>query len=282
MTIKIFFNKVLRRLRHLYVDFERFFSLTWFNPLATLYINLRLLPISKAFILPIFVYGRPRFFSLYGKAIFDVDRVYPGIVRLNRRRHVAGSPNNTGGPSEFNIYGTMVFKGRCQIGTDNKICVGERGFLTLGKDVLIMSACNITAYKEVRIGDNAIISHRSQIMDTNYHYVANFIKKRVKPIATPIILGNNCWICNSATIMGGAKLPDYVIVANGSMVNKDLREVAKESVIGGCPAKVITEGCRFVYNSNFSREISCFFNEHPESESYIIEDNTSHDICDPI
>lgn len=60
---------MLRKIQLLYaLRIERFFYLNWFNPLMTLYFNLRLLPLRKAIRLPIFVYGWPRVLSLYGRA----------------------------------------------------------------------------------------------------------------------------------------------------------------------------------------------------------------------
>lgn len=225
-------NRVIKKIKLKYaLVMERALYLNWFNPLITLYFNLRLLPLRKAARLPIFVYGWPRVLSLYGRA--EVEGGSFGSVKLNRSWHEAGAPNNMGGPEEFNIWGTIVFKGRCQIGTGGKITVGTNGVLVLGDECNIMSQCNITAYKLVDVGDNLLMAHASQIFDTGYHYVADFNKRRVKQIGAPIIIGSNCWICNSSTVMGGTQLPNYTIVASHSLVNKDFSKIPEESIVGG-------------------------------------------------
>ena len=110
---------------------------------------------------------------------------------------MAGAPANMGGNSEFNIWGTIAFNGKCQIGTACKICVGENAKLVFGDDSKVMSQCNITAYKSVVIGTNLLMAHASQIFDTSYHFVLDRNRNIVKPIASYMKIGDNCWICNS-------------------------------------------------------------------------------------
>lgn len=196
---------------------------------------------------------------------------------MNRNFHEAGAPANMGGPEEFNIWGTIVFKGKCQIGTGGKITVGDCGKLILGDDSKIMSQCNITAYKFVTIGNSFLMAHRSQIFDTGYHYVADFREHKVKRLASPISIGNNCWQCNSSTIMGGVILPDCTIIASKSLVNKNLSDLPEESIIGGSPAKLIATGYRLVQNKTMCRIIGSFFTSEPDASEYIFSKDISHD-----
>lgn len=182
------------------------------------------------------------------------------------------------GAEEFNIWGTIVFKGRCQIGTGGKITVGTNGVLVLGDECNIMSQCDITAYKLVDVGDNLLMAHASQIFDTGYHYVADFNKRRVKQIGTAIIIGSNCWICNSSTVMGGTQLPNYTIVASHSLVNKDFSKILEESIVGGMPARVIATGYRKIDNSEMQKSIENYFAENPESADYIFENDVNHNL----
>lgn len=51
-----------------------------------------------------------------------------------------------------------------------------------------------------------------------------------------ILIGNDVWIGNNATILGGVRIGDGAVVAAGSMVVKDVPSYA---VVGGNPAKII-------------------------------------------
>jgi len=181
---------------------------------------------------------------------------------------VAGAPANMGGNSEFNIWGFIVFKGTCQIGTGCKICVGENGKLEFGGETKIMSQCHITAYKLVEIGTNLHMAHASQILDTSYHYVLDRDRNIVKPMASHIKIGDNCWICNSSTIMGQVTIPNNTIVASHSLVIKDMNAIPEYSIIAGNPAKMVASGRERIYNPVLEKEINKYFSTHPDAEYY--------------
>lgn len=46
--------------------FVRVMNSHWFNPLATIYVNLLSFPFRKAVKLPIFIYGSPKIYTLVG------------------------------------------------------------------------------------------------------------------------------------------------------------------------------------------------------------------------
>ncbi len=259
--------KKLRRYYTLYIERSIFYDK--FNIFATIYLNFRLLSIKNAIKIPIFVYGHPKFWSLYGNVEFVNCKVKPGLVKLNWTKHTAGGPNNSGCPTELNIWGTIIFKGTCRIGSSNKICVGEHGILELGKECHIMTQCNITAYSSVVIGNNFLMAHRSQILDTNYHFVADLVNKRVKRHFNPIKIGNDCWLCNSSTIAGGAVLPNNTIVASNSLINKDMANIPEYSIVGGLPAKLIATGYMRIYNQELERRIYHFFYNNIDNKYYI-------------
>lgn len=62
---------------------ERSFTSRWFNPFATLYLNLRTMPLGKAIHFPIYVYGRIRFTSLKEKIVFSCP-LKSGLVKIGR------------------------------------------------------------------------------------------------------------------------------------------------------------------------------------------------------
>lgn len=248
---------------------EKFFSLNWFNPFATLYLNLRCLPLGDALRFPVWVFGRPRLMNLCGR-IEIKGEVKSGLVWFNHV--IIGSPSNMGAQSELNVAGTLIFHGKARIRTGCRIVVDGDAVLEFGKGLIMGDFINIGCAKSIRIGDYARMAHRSQIFDTNYHYVVNFNKGIVPPVSRPVVIGNDCWICNTTAITAGAVIPSDTIVSSNSLVNKDFSSIPQYSIIGGCPAKLIASGFRLVNKLSKEREITAFYNEH-SGELYTIPED---------
>lgn len=270
--------KLINKIRKEYsLKIIRIFWCHWFNPIYTLYINFVFFPIRQAIKFPVFVYGWPKLFSQYGR-MECIDKCKTGMVRLNVT--IPGGPQYAAGNSQLNIWGKVIFRGTCEIGSGNKINVGENGLLDLGDGTKITSFCNVTAYSKISIGAQSWIAHRCQVFDTNFHYIADFNKNIVKKQATPIFIGEYCWICNSSTITGGAIIPDKTIVASNSLVGKDFSAIPSESIIGGIPAKLISTGYRKIESKNFLIRINNYFKENPDSIIFNFDQDTHHSICD--
>lgn len=238
---------------------ERFFASNWFNPFYTLYLNLRSFPLSQAVRFPIFVYGFPHFYCLSGRMFID-GKVVAGMIKFNRT--IPGAPSNMAVSSEINNQGVIIFKGKGLIGTGNKIFVAFKGRLEIGENFKITDWCNIGCFTFIKIGTQSRITHRCQLLDSNYHYVADFEKGVVPYHSHSIRIGNGCWICNSSTISGGSILPDFTIVASNSLVNKDYSILPADSMIGGIPAKLIRTGLRKIENSVIEKRIMNYYRLH--------------------
>lgn len=206
------------------------------------------------------------------------DKCRTGMVRLNAT--IPDGPQYAAGHTQLNIWGTLIFRGKCEIGSGNKINVGEGAVLDMGDDTKISTFCNVTAYSEIHIGAHSRIAHRCQIFDTNFHFIANFNHGTIKKPAHPISIGNYCWICNSTTITGGVLIPNKIIVASNSLVGKDMSTIPTESVIGGVPAKLISTGQRRVENKRFCAELWSFFSKNKDLDFFEIGKEANHSICD--
>lgn len=268
---------IKQRMNFRLVRFEKLIYSNWFNPLLTLYLNFRSFPFHQARKFPIFVYGWPKMFSLYGKMVC-VGPCMTGMIKLNYIDLYM--PNNPVCSTAILNDGTIFFHGRCHIGTANKISVYGNGVLELGNDVIIMCECNISVATNVKIGAHSRISHRSQILDTNYHYVADFNNHIVQHFSKTVEIGSSCWICHSSTISLGVKLPNKTIVASHSLVNKDMSHIPEESIIGGVPAKLIRTGYRLVQNEKLTKELLTYYGDNLNTDYYPLENNVDHSICD--
>lgn len=247
---------------------ELFFASNWLNPFATLYLNFRSFSFCQAIKMPVWVYGHPRFYSLNGEMRIE-GKVRSGMIKFNKTNL---APNNMGVQSEISNKGLIVFHGNCLIRTGNRLCIEFGKTLEIGENVIIADMINISCYCSIKIGANTRIAHRSQIMDSNFHYVANMNTRIVPPIQRPIIIGSYCWICNTSTITAGAVIPDNTIVTSNSLVNKNFSSVEPCSIIGGIPAKFIRSGFVLVNNANEVRKMNRFYSEVHEDDYAISDD----------
>lgn len=250
---------------------ERTLFVNWFNPFATLWLNLRSFPIKQAMKFPIWCYGRPRFYDLSGDMLIE-GKIFSGMIRFNQVK--SGAPSNMSVQSEMLNQGLIIFRGQGMIGTGNKIRVAPTAVLDIGRNFKITDMCNIGCFQEIFIGEQSRITHRCQIFDSNYHFVANFASGVVPKVKRAIHIGKGCWICNSSTITSGAVLPDFTIVASHSLVGKDFSEVPENSMIGGVPAKFIATGFRKIENSKVELDIYKYYHENPEGLFSIPESAT--------
>lgn len=254
---------------------EQITAKNWFNPLLTIYVCLRSFPVKQAVRLPLFVYGHPRIYGLSGRMQIE-GKVSSGMIRFNISN--PGSPCIGSLSSEIINHGLIIFHGLCEIRTGCRIRVGEVGILDLGDKIRLADMCNIGCYSRITIGNTTRIAHRSQIFDSNYHYLANLEKHIVPQIIKPIVIGNNCWICNSTSISKGAKIPDFTIVASHSMVGKDFSDLEKGSVIGGVPAKLMARNTYRIDNKTMTQNLYKFFQESDESVFLLKLDTSIDDI----
>lgn len=251
--------------------FERIIFVNWINPIYTLYFNLRCFSLKQAIHIPVLVYGRPKLFCLSGEMKIE-GPIRFGMIRFNQTKPLA--PSNTGLQSEINNQGLIIFRGKGFIGTGNKIVVAPSRVLELGNDFVISNFCNIACFCGIRIGEHTRIAHRSQILDTNYHFIANFSRGIVPNRERPICIGKYCWICNTSTVAAGSIIPDFTIIASNSLVNRDFSNIPFNSIIGGVPAKFIASGFRRVENSYVERVVDNFYKNSFDEVYSISQEDT--------
>lgn len=258
----------------LFSKIERKLSVNWFNPIATMYFNLRCLPFKEAIKFPIAIYGRPKFLELSGRVRF-LCPIKLGLIKVNC--YHSDAPSYQGNQTEILLRGTIIFKGIGQIDTGTKIYVGQNAILELGNKFKITDCCNVGCSKYIKLDDYCRVAHRCQILDSNYHFLANLNKDTIPPIIKPIVIGKHVWIGNSTTITCGAKIPDGTVVASNSMVNKDMTDIPEYSMIGGIPAKLIGSGFRRVEDVKLNKELYHYYSTEPE-ELYRLGKNQNQDI----
>lgn len=127
---------------------------------------------------------------------------------------------------------------------ENVRCVSSARFLCtgslsigrdtwIGHDVLIVGGD-----AEIKIGEFCDLAPRVTIATGTHEIDMEGVRVAGKGLSLPVIIEDGCWICSSATILGGTKLGARSIVAAGAVVRGTF---PARCLIGGVPARVIRQ-----------------------------------------
>ena len=107
--------------------------------------------------------------------------------------------------------------------------------ITVGKNVFINACCKFQDQGGITIGNGVLIGHNVTLATLNHDENP---QKRQNIYPKPIKIGNNVWIGSNATILQGITIGDGAIIGANAVVTKDVK---KNTVVAGVPAKVIKE-----------------------------------------
>lgn len=113
--------------------------------------------------------------------------------------------------------------------------------ITIGKNCHFGVQNHITCTNKITIGDNLLTGKWVTITD-NSHGEFTLEQLSIDPLKRPVvskgpvIIGNNVWIGDKATILPNVSIGDGAIIAANAVVTKD---VPSFSLVGGNPAKVL-------------------------------------------
>lgn len=117
----------------------------------------------------------------------------------------------------------------------------SKPFLKIGQNCAFGAYNHITCANKLIIGDYCLTGKWVTITDnshgeTDYDSLCMPPGKRPVTSKGPVIIGNNVWIGDKATILPGVTIGDGVVVAANAVVTKD---VPAYSVVGGNPARIL-------------------------------------------
>lgn len=113
--------------------------------------------------------------------------------------------------------------------------------IRIGKNCNFGDFIHITAINKIQIGDNLLTGRWVTITD-NSHGDTQLENLKTAPIKRewvskgPVIIGNNVWIGDKATILPGVTIGDGAVIGANSVVTSDIPPYC---VAGGNPAKII-------------------------------------------
>lgn len=206
-----------------------------FYIIPTIYINLKYLPLKQAVKLPIWVI-KPHFYNLKGKIILDTTHISCGMIKLGVL--CALSYPDTG--IRLNLQGgTIVFKGKCRIGSNSVIEVGKHGKLIFGNNIIASTTLRIFCYKNIHIDDNNRFGWDVILMDTNFHPLKDLNTGQKKCATKEIYIGKNNWFGSRTVCMPGTKTLNHCIFGLGAIINKNA-SLESYAVHIGTPCTPIT------------------------------------------
>ena len=270
-TLKMFPLFLFRSPNASFSYFENIWHKSTPRFIETIYFNFRLCKPSDALRCPIFIYGRTKMLSLSGSIEFIAERIEPGMVRWG---YDWGYRSN--GETIIRIEGQVKFGGKCLIVKSCNIAVFSGALLSIGEGGEITENVLIYCQKNITIGKNCSITFQTSIMDSDFHYMINTETKEICPKADSIIIGDNVWIGNRASIKKGTVIPsNTTIAASYTVLTKNYSAIPPYSVLGGCPARVIATSVSRTWKNELHTigRLDQWFLNNPTENKYKLSDD---------
>ncbi len=139
----------------------------------------------------------------------------------------------------YEILGVKKTDKRCRFFIGNPKLVGEYSNLIMHDNSEIERNCFILAKAKIEIGENSTLAYGvSIITGADPNGPKNKLSKLYPPLKALVVIGNDCWIGANAIILPGVTIGDCVMVAAGSVVNRD---IPSNVLVAGCPAVIKKE-----------------------------------------
>lgn len=191
-----------------------------------------------------FVYSPKFFYPIYlGKREF--------ITQLKKRSFKSFGKN-----SLLGLNSTIIKSQFMSIGSNSSICngvelscsdafssVGKLPELLIGNGVSIGEYSHITCANKLIIG-NGVLTGKKVLITDNAHGASNRLTLDIAPIlrevvsSGPVIIDDNVWIGEKASILPNVHIGKGAIVAANAVVTKDVPAYA---LVAGVPAKIIKQ-----------------------------------------
>jgi len=161
----------------------------------------------------------------------------------------------------FKIFGVKsiikypaFFVGQNYISIGENVTIGKRSCITawnrseylpeiiIGNNVDIGDDCHITAINKITIGNNVLFGKKITISDNSHGSCDNYEELKLHPsqrVVTSkgeVIVNDNVWIGDKATILPNITIGKGAVVGANSVVTKN---VPNHCVVAGNPAKII-------------------------------------------
>jgi acetyltransferase-like isoleucine patch superfamily enzyme len=209
--------------------------------LKTIIFNFRYFPFKTAIKMPVFISNNVFLHKMQGTIKFNCP-IKTAMIQIGYGKIGISDFKRTRGIWE--VYGEVIFNGRVFIMHGTKIVVGKDAQLILGDNFTTSTEVSIIAEKRITIGDESGISWQTQVMDTDFHHIADEHGVVFNEPAE-VIIGNKVWIGCRCTILKGVTIPNGCIIAANSLITRKLS--GENNIFGGSPTRVLKSNITWWY-----------------------------------
>lgn len=208
------------------LNFKKIKKILTIDLFKTLLFNFYYFPLRQAVKLPVFLYNTNLLF-LGGKVSIESTKIRPGMIQLG----FCAVPIFNKAKFVWRNKGHVVFKSNAFIGNNSAICCYPKAKLIFGANFVASNNIKIECFKLVEFGNNTRFAWECIVMDSSQHRVKNEQGEFIGEDFSKIQTGKNCWIGSRCMLLKGAKIPNYCIVAAGSIITKDYSKFPEKSLI---------------------------------------------------
>jgi acetyltransferase-like isoleucine patch superfamily enzyme len=195
--------------------------------------------LKTAIKLPVWLYGHIQLGGVHRGCVV-LQQAKTGVAKIGGGwdSEVFGRSNRF--VSFLRIRGKLVLGKGVVMQQGMVLSVDKVAVVSIGNNVAFNERVTIHSKIGITVNDNCRFGWNTQIFDTSFHYMVN--KGKLTYRNAPVVIENNVWAGNGVSIMKGTYLPAFTVVASNSLVNKNYKEMGEHCMIGGIPAKYITNG----------------------------------------
>ena len=187
-------------------------------------------------------------FRIYSAICSIKKYIYTGLFKRHFKAFGKGSEIKPSflmliGPQYISVGRNCYIGSRVQLTAWDSSYIGgnETPEITMGDGVSIGDESQVTAINKIVIGNGVLTGKKVLITDNSHGEVTREMMdiaplKRQVVSKGPVIIGDNVWIGEKASIVANVKIGQGSVVAANSVVTKD---VPPFCVVAGCPAKII-------------------------------------------
>lgn len=241
--------------------FERIRNAHRLNILATLYMNIRTLPLRQALKFPIYIYGPARFSQLAGKVEFETESIKRGMVKFGRHDDFFTHMYPT--LIHLSKNAKIVFKGYASFSVGNIIRVDKLGVLIFGNLYQSGNQVSIDCCKSIEFGTLCGISYKTLISDSSHHYSIDLDTKKINNCDGKIFLAERTFVGNNCFVFKGCKTSVGSLICSSTFAFCNYSKI-KGAVIMGNPGEVVD--CNYSRIMSFVREkeVLEYFMKNPQ------------------
>ena len=150
-------------------------------------------------------------------------------------------PNS--GISWENKGGVIIFRGKCNIGNNSYISVGESGRVVFGDNFCATTTFRLISYNRVEFGNTVLFGWDCICLDTDFHRLTRLDGENSNIYNSnfgTIMIEDKCWISMKCILLKNTYLGHSCVVAANSMLNTSYTE--NYCMYAGAPAKIVKKG----------------------------------------